>query len=220
VGKSSLFNRLLEQDRAIVTEIPGTTRDLVSEQTAIAGVPVRLLDTAGLRESSDVVESLGIERSYQAAADADLVVVVLDASSPLEAEDEQLLERFAPYRPVIAGNKCDLGKTLNGVNGLMPVSAKTGAGIEQLRSAILNRLAPEGLAAPESGSITSLRHQNLLKESLEALRNARRAIEFGIPHEMLLMDLYAALRPIDAITGATTADDILNRIFSTFCIGK
>jgi tRNA modification GTPase len=220
VGKSSLFNRLLEQDRAIVTEIPGTTRDLVSEQTSIAGVPVRLVDTAGLRESADVVESLGIERSYQAAADADLIVVVLDASAPLQSEDEQMLERFAPYRPVIAGNKSDLAPTPHAIDGLLPVSAKTGQGIEQLRSEILSRLAPEGLAAPESGSITSLRHQNLLKESLDALQNARRAIEFGIPHEMLLMDLYAALRPIDAITGATTADDILNRIFSTFCIGK
>jgi tRNA modification GTPase len=121
---------------------------------------------------------------------------------------------------VIAGNKADLGQTPTGISELIPVSAKTGQGIEELRSAILTRLAPEGLAAPESGSITSLRHQKLLKESLEALQNARRAIEFGIPHEMLLMDLYAALRPIDAITGATTADDILNRIFSTFCIGK
>jgi tRNA modification GTPase len=220
VGKSSLFNRLLEQDRAIVTEIPGTTRDLVSEQTSIAGIPVRLMDTAGLRESADVVESLGIERSYQAAADADLIVVVLDASAPLQTEDEQMLERFEPHRPVIAVNKSDLAQTPHAIDGSIPVSAKTGGGIEQLRAEILRRLAPEGLAAPESGSITSLRHQNLLKESLEALQNARSAIAFGIPHEMLLMDLYAALRPIDAITGATTADDILNRIFSTFCIGK
>jgi tRNA modification GTPase len=220
VGKSSLFNRLLEQDRAIVTEIPGTTRDLVSEQTSIAGIPVRLMDTAGLRESADLVESLGIERSYQAAADADLIVVVLDASAALQFEDERMLERFAPYRPVIASNKSDLAHRPHAINGLISVSAKTGHGIEQLRGEILRRLAPQGLAAPESGSITSLRHQNLLKESLEALQNARSAITFGIPHEMLLMDLYAALRPIDAITGATTADDILNRIFSTFCIGK
>jgi tRNA modification GTPase len=220
VGKSSLFNRLLEQDRAIVTEIPGTTRDLVSEQTSIAGIPVRLMDTAGLRESADVVESLGIERSYQAAADADLIVIVLDASAPLQAEDEQMLERFEPHRPVIAVNKSDLAQPPRAIDGSIHVSAKTGGGIEQLRGEILRRLAPEGLAAPESGSITSLRHQNLLNESLEALQNARSAIAFSIPHEMLLMDLYAALRPIDAITGATTADDILNRIFSTFCIGK
>ncbi len=100
------------------------------------------------------------------------------------------------------------------------VSALTGEGIPQLRGAILQRLAPGGLATPESGSITSIRHEGLLHETLEALENARKAVEFQIPHEMLLLDLYASLRPIDAITGATTADDILNRIFSTFCIGK
>jgi tRNA modification GTPase len=219
VGKSSLFNRLLERDRAIVTEIPGTTRDLVSEQTALEGIPVKLVDTAGIREGHDIVETLGIERSYQAAADADLTLLVLDISENRTAEDEHLLARFSDRNPVLVGNKSDLGRKLNGIDCL-EVSAQTGAGIGRLRSEILNRLAPEGLAAPESGAITSLRHQQLLIESLEALHNARRAVEFCIPHEMLLIDLYAALRPIDAITGATTADDILNRIFSTFCIGK
>jgi tRNA modification GTPase len=102
----------------------------------------------------------------------------------------------------------------------LPVSAATGEGIGELQKAILRRLAPTGLAEPESGAITSIRHEALLKESVAALENARRAVGFGLPHEMLLLDLYAALRPIDAVTGATTADDILNRIFSTFCIGK
>jgi tRNA modification GTPase len=220
VGKSSLFNRLLEQDRAIVTDIPGTTRDLVSEQTSIGGVPVKLIDTAGIRESQGLVETLGIERSYQAAADADLTVLVLDASENETPEDKQLLARFRDSKPLVVGNKSDLGRELNTVESVLWVSAQTGAGIETLRTEILRRLAPQGLAQPESGSITSLRHQLLLKESREALENARRAVEFSIPHEMLLIDLYAALRPIDGITGATTADDILNRIFSTFCIGK
>jgi tRNA modification GTPase len=227
VGKSSLFNRLLEQDRAIVTDIPGTTRDLVSEQTSIAGLPVRLMDTAGIRDGQGLVETLGIERTFQAAADADLVLVVLDLSSPRVREDESLLARFADRKPLIignkcdlAGNKCDLAGHLPAIRGLLSVSALTGEGAERLRAEILDRLAPDGLALPESGSITSLRHQQLLGESLKALENAGRAVEFGIPHEMILIDLYAALRPIDAITGATTADDILNRIFSTFCIGK
>jgi tRNA modification GTPase len=180
---------------------------------------VKLVDTAGIREGHDIVETLGIERSYQAAADADLTLLVLDISENRTAEDEHLLARFSDRNPVLVGNKSDLGRKLNGIDCL-EVSAQTGAGIGRLRSEILNRLAPEGLAAPESGAITSLRHQQLLIESLEALHNARRAVEFCIPHEMLLIDLYAALRPIDAITGATTADDILNRIFSTFCIGK
>ena len=218
VGKSSLFNRLLEQDRAIVTEIPGTTRDTISEATTLAGIPLRLVDTAGIRDSADVVEALGIQRSHQAIADADLTLLVFDISRPLTEEDRILTEKLQDRRPLFVGNKADL--VLDASGDFLRVSALTGEGIEELRTSILHRLAPEGLAAPESGAITSIRHENLLRESTEALANAKRAVEFQIPHEMLLLDLYAALRPIDAITGATTADDILNRIFSTFCIGK
>jgi tRNA modification GTPase len=220
VGKSSLFNRLLEQDRAIVTEVPGTTRDLVSEATSLEGIPVKLVDTAGIRESKDLVETLGIERTYQAMADADLTLLVLDLSAELTQEDKSLVQKLQDRRPIVVGNKSDLERRLSDFTDLIPVSAMTGEGITCLQQAILRRLAPEGLAKPESGSITSIRHEALLRESLEALENAYRAVEFQIPHEMLLLDLYAALRPIDAITGATTADDILNRIFSTFCIGK
>ncbi len=211
VGKSSLFNRLLEQDRAIVTDIPGTTRDLISETAAIRGIPVRLVDTAGIREGEGLVETLGIERSYQAMADADVTLVVVDGSRPLAAEDKALIARQAG-RFILAANKSDLGSVTPGI----PVSALTGHGLEQLRDAIL----PEAEAAGETGFITSLRHERLLRESLDALTAARQAIQSRIPHEMLLLDLYTALRPLDAITGATTADDILNRIFSTFCIGK
>jgi len=220
VGKSSLFNRLLEQDRAIVTEIPGTTRDVVSETASLAGIPVKLLDTAGIRLGQDVVESLGIERSYQAMADADLTLIVVDTSQPLTKEDESLIERArGGGKTLIAANKCDL-TTRTEIPGALPVSALTGMGTEELRTAIMEMIAPGGQAEQEGGFITSLRHEQLLKESVEALSQARTATSIGIPHEMLLLDLYAALRPIDAITGATTADDILNRIFSTFCIGK
>jgi tRNA modification GTPase len=218
VGKSSLFNRLLEQDRAIVTEIPGTTRDTVSETTTVGGIPVRLVDTAGIRKSADIVESLGIERSYRAIADADLTLIVADASQPLTAEDQALIDKLRDRAPLLVANKSDLALIRN--PEFLPVSALTGEGISELQQRILHRLAPEGLAAPESGAITSVRHESLLREAAEALANAQRAVEFQIPHEMLLLDLYAALRPIDAITGTTTADDILNRIFSTFCIGK
>jgi tRNA modification GTPase len=220
VGKSSLFNRLLEQDRAIVTEIAGTTRDTVSEATAMAGIPVKLVDTAGIRHSDDMVESLGIERSYQAMADADLTIVVVDLSAEFTSEDEALLQKIGDCAPMVVGNKADLARRCEAPVALLPVSATTGEGIPELKQALVKRLAPAGLAAPESGSITSVRHESLLKESLEALENGRRAIGFNLPHEMLLLDFYAALRPIDAVTGATTADDILNRIFSTFCIGK
>jgi len=217
VGKSSLFNRLLEQDRAIVTDIPGTTRDLVSEVAAIHGIPVRFVDTAGIRSGQDVVETLGIERSYQAMADADVTLVVVDLASPVEPGDLALMERARSHgRWILVGNKADLPRAAELARDVIPVSALTGEGIERLREAI----APMASHEQDSGFITSIRHAQLLRESIEALRQARKAAEFGIPHEMLLLDLYAALRPLDAITGATTADDILNRIFSTFCIGK
>jgi tRNA modification GTPase len=214
VGKSSLFNRLLEQDRAIVTEIPGTTRDLVSETASIGGIPVKLFDTAGIRESSELVESLGIERSFQAMVDADLTLVVVDGSQSLGDADRALIERG---RCLVVRNKCDLG-----LQQAEPyaTSAVTGAGIAELRQAILEAVAPKGAFEQETGFITSLRHEQLLREAAEYLEKAGGAVESAIPHEMILLDLYAALRPIDAITGATTADDILNRIFSTFCIGK
>jgi tRNA modification GTPase len=239
VGKSSLFNCLLEQDRAIVTDIPGTTRDLVSETASIGGIPVKLYDTAGIRAGSELVESLGIERTLQAIADMDLTLVVVDLSQGITAEDRELIAR-AP-RSLVAGNKCDLpheatprddrshdrkgvvagkGATSPSHGAVLPVSAKTGEGIGALRKAILEAIAPAGAFEQETGFITSVRHERLLVESGDYLDKARGAVEDGIPHEMLLLDLYAALRPIDAITGATTADDILNRIFSTFCIGK
>ncbi|MGA2269396.1 MAG: tRNA uridine-5-carboxymethylaminomethyl(34) synthesis GTPase MnmE [Bryobacteraceae bacterium] len=220
VGKSSLFNRLLEQDRALVASLPGTTRDLVSETASIGGIPVKLCDTAGIREGAELVESLGIERSFQAMADADLTLVVVDLSQPLDERDRALIARAERQgRSLAVGNKCDL---LRGpaTQPLIPVSALTGEGIPQLREAILEALAPKGAFEQENGFITSLRHEQLLRESAGYLEKASAAVAAGIPHEMLLLDLYSALGPIDAITGATTADDILNRIFSTFCIGK
>jgi len=220
VGKSSLFNRLLEHDRAIVTEIPGTTRDVVSETASLGGIPIRFLDTAGIRRGEDVVESLGIERSYQAMADADLTLVVVDGSQNLTGADETLIQRArSSGKALVALNKSDLPQ-LATVADALPVSALTGSGIDELRQTIVNAVVPEGRLEQDGGFITSLRHEQLLMESGEALAQARTATTLGIPHEMLLLDLHAALRPIDAITGATTADDILNRIFSTFCIGK
>jgi tRNA modification GTPase len=221
VGKSSLFNRLLEQDRAIVTDIPGTTRDVVSEVAAIHGIPVKLFDTAGIREGQGLVETLGIERSFQAMADADLTLVVVDLSAPVTAEDQDLMARAREQgRWILVGNKCDLPRRAQPLNQMQPVSALTGEGIEALREAIFRAVAPAGGGELETGFITSLRHERLLRESLAYLEKAAAAVAANVPHEMLLLDLYAALRPIDAITGATTADDILNRIFSTFCIGK
>lgn len=219
-GKSSLFNRLLERDRAIVTDIPGTTRDLVSEITEFSGIPVTLADTAGIRESGELVERLGIERSFRAMADADLTIVVVDGSGERSEADNVLIERARREgRYLVAANKADLAGFHCGA-GEHPVSALTGHGVADLREAVLRTLAPHGELEMQGGFVTSVRQEGLLRESCGMLEKARAAAVGGLPHELLLLDLYCALQPLDAITGATTADDILNRIFSSFCIGK
>jgi len=223
VGKSSLFNQLVERERAIVTATPGTTRDLVSETVAIGGIPVKLVDTAGIRQALDEAESIGIRKSMEALADADLVLVVLDASQGETAEDAELL-RQAENRPVIVvGNKCDLGSSgqwLVASGQKVRTSAITGEGIAELRKEILRHVGGEAGGQAESGFLTNARHQGLIQDSLAALGAAKNAVAGRVPHEMLLLDLYNSLRPLDAITGATTNDDVLNLIFSTFCIGK
>ena len=221
VGKSSLFNRLLEQDRAIVAATPGTTRDQVSETLVIEGLPVRLIDTAGIRATSDVVETKGVEKSYEALADADLILVVLDLSQPLQNTDRELLAREEQgCRSLVVGNKSDLPGKAEISQPYLAVSAATGDGIPQLRRQIYQHAVPDHSEGAEAGFITNIRHAQLLRDSLEHLERAERAVTAQVPHEMLLLDLYAALKPIDAITGATTVEDILDNIFSTFCIGK
>jgi len=224
VGKSSLFNRLVERERAIVTATPGTTRDLVSETVAIGGIPVKLVDTAGIRRALDEAESIGIRKSMEALAEADLVLVVLDASQPVNAEDRELLVQVGPRPAVLVENKADLKRAefsvlrcqLNGV----PTSAVTGEGIDALRREILRHIGGDGGLQVETGFLTSARHQQLVGDSLTGLAAAKAAVANKVPHEMLLLDLYNALHALDEITGATTTDDILNLIFSTFCIGK
>ncbi len=245
VGKSSVFNRLVERERAIVTATPGTTRDLVSETVAIGGIPVQLVDTAGIRQALDEAESIGIRKSMEALADADLVLIVLDASqvaaNGLTKEDQELLAQTRNRPAIVIENKCDLvrdqgdgqrhdqrlgqkepSRSLN-TSARMPtlrISALTGEGIADLRGEILRHIGGETGAQAEAGFLTNVRHQALVSDSLAALDAATTAVSAKVPHEMLLLDLYNALRPLDAITGATTNDDILNLIFSTFCIGK
>jgi tRNA modification GTPase len=174
------------------------------------------VDTAGIRPGQDLVETLGVERSYQAMADADITLLVVDLSQLIQADDLALIDKARQQgRCILVGNKSDL-PTAALLPEVIEVSALTGQGMAELRQKIVPAAADE----QGSGFITSIRHAQLLKESREALQHASQAAQMGLPHELLLLDLYAALRPIDAITGATTADDILNRIFSTFCIGK
>ncbi len=223
VGKSSLFNRLLNAERAIVTATPGTTRDLVAETASVGGIPIRLVDTAGLRETADEAERIGVGKSWQAIADSDVRLLVLDASVPWSAEDAALLEKISPLGTlVVVLNKCDLPARL--LHDLVPAnairtSALTGEGLEDLRQAILAAASPPG-GAPEGEFVTNLRHQQLLKESLAAVVKAQGAAAAATHHEMLLLDLYDALRPLDQLTGATDVEDLLGIIFSTFCIGK
>jgi len=246
VGKSSLFNCLVERERAIVTAQPGTTRDLVSETVAIGGIPVELVDTAGIRRALDEAESIGIRKSMEALAGADLVLVVIDRTQPLSEEDYELLTQVEARPAIVVENKSDLPR-LCGDGRLarpsraepgrvspavpdsppqpnspqrIPTSALTGEGIPALRAAILKHVAGDNATQQETGFLTSVRHQKLVNDALGALAAATNAVATRIPHEMLLLDLYASLRPLDEITGATTNDDILNLIFSTFCIGK
>ena len=223
VGKSSLFNRLVQRERAIVTATPGTTRDLVSETVAIGGIPVKLVDTAGIRHALDEAESIGIQKSMEALADADLVLVVFDASQEPTAEDAELLQQAGNRPVIVVGNKSDLGVSDLGrleSSKVVHTSAVSGDGVAGLRAEILRHIGGDAGTQAEAGFLTNIRHQELIKESLAALDLAKNAVSGKVPHEMLLMDLYNALRPLDAITGATTTDDILNLIFSTFCIGK
>jgi len=224
VGKSSLFNRLVERERAIVTATPGTTRDLVSETVAIGGIPVKLVDTAGIRRALDETEGIGIRKSMEALADADLVLVVLDSSQPLAAEDKELLQQVNGRPAILVQNKSDISSSQFAVASSqfpsLRTSAVTGEGIPELCKEIMRHIGGDSGVQVEAGFLTNIRHRNLVLESIKALDAARSAVKAAIPHEMLLLDLYNALRPLDEITGATTADDILNLIFSTFCIGK
>ena len=226
VGKSSLFNRLVQRERAIVTAEPGTTRDLVVERVSLGGIPVQLVDTAGLREAVGEAERIGIEKSREALADADIVLLVLDANEAINAEELALMAELSERKALMVVNKIDLvengaGEGQRASLGGLPVaetSARTGLGIGELREQVISLVSGGGLAEP--GMLTNLRQQQAVTGALEGLTAASGALAARVPHEMLLMDLYGALRPLDGLTGETTADDVLNLIFSTFCIGK
>jgi len=233
VGKSSLFNQLVERERAIVTAAPGTTRDLVSETVALGGIPVRLVDTAGIREALgheklEEAESIGIRRSMEALADADLVLVVLDASAGATDVDRELLADVAERTAIVVLNKSDLrppnGDAQASIGAtdkpIVQTSALTAQGISELRTEILRMVRGGGAEEQAGAMLTNLRQQAQVRAALLALESAAASVHNAIPAEMVLLDLYAALTALDELTGATTADDVLNRIFSSFCIGK
>jgi tRNA modification GTPase len=226
-GKSSLFNRLVQRERAIVTATPGTTRDLVTERVSLGGIPVELVDTAGLREASDEAEQIGIRKSREALADADMVLMVLDATVVPEQRELELLATLAQRRALVVVNKSDLAHPSVSMHGaldglglpLVHTSALSGEGVVELKQKML-AMVGESTAETETGMLTSLRQYEAVTATLEGLAVAGSAAAQNIPHEMVLLDLYGALRHLDSLTGETTTDDILNLIFSTFCIGK
>jgi tRNA modification GTPase len=223
-GKSSLFNRLLERERAIVTPIAGTTRDTLEETLALGGIPLRLIDTAGLRAAAgDEVEALGMERTQEALADADIVLYIDDVSQREGAVSAALLAAVSGRPHLIVQNKVDLRPDLansaESVDAAIRTSALTGTGLEELRAAILAKLQAHG-SVGETGLLNNVRQQQAVTATLAALEAAAAANQQGLPHELILVDLHTALRALDSLTGATTTDDIMGRIFSTFCIGK
>ncbi|MFN6962199.1 MAG: tRNA uridine-5-carboxymethylaminomethyl(34) synthesis GTPase MnmE [Pyrinomonadaceae bacterium] len=256
VGKSSLFNALVGSDRAIVTDIAGTTRDQIHEQFTIDNIPISLIDTAGLRETSDTVESIGVERARRTMADADLVIVVLDASQPLTAEDRDILASVAELDHLIALNKIDLltagfglrisdfgfpkeqadtsgtstdldvfvssikSEIRNPKSAVVPVSATTGAGIDELETAMISPFAGGDAAAEAGFLVTDARHHDLLRRALGEVESSIELLDARTSEEITLVGLHNALRYLGQITGETTTEDMLTRIFSTFCIGK
>jgi tRNA modification GTPase len=223
VGKSSVFNRLLRSDRAIVTEVPGTTRDSLTESISLRGIPVSLTDTAGIREAGDKIEAIGVERTHRAMADADLLVVVLDGSIDLHPEDHSVLSRARETRHVVVVNKSDLPAVrFDGEldqHKVVHLSALTGEGLDQLSAAILE---PFGSVDSEAVGllVTNSRHHDLLRRAQSSLEGSRELLGQRVSEEVVLVGLHNALRFLGEITGETTSEDILNEIFSTFCIGK
>lgn len=233
VGKSSLFNALLGSDRAIVTEIAGTTRDQLHERLTIGDIPISLIDTAGLRETTDTVESIGVERSRATMADADIVIVMLDASEQTSDEDREILSGVKDLNYIVALNKIDktpstdIDRLVAAENSrlaylrerITPISAKTGEGLDDLRAAIVQPFAPEDVSTA-GFLVTDARHHDLLVRSRGEIEHSVQQLNEKMSEEIILIGLHNALRYLGEITGETTTEDMLTRIFSTFCIGK
>jgi len=215
-GKSSLLNRLLGFERAIVSEIPGTTRDTIEEFASLRGIPFRVIDTAGIRESRDLIEAEGIERARKAMEQADLILEVIDLTS-----EQPALPDGGELPRVIALNKCDLVSTSAGsaIEGCR-ISCQTGEGLDALVDALVAAAGHHHLAAGQSPAAINARHQACLQRALRSLREAAAALAAGTEPELVAVDLRAALDAVGEVVGAVDSDEILGKIFSTFCIGK
>jgi tRNA modification GTPase len=231
VGKSSLLNALLEHDRAIVTEMPGTTRDVIEEYLNISGIPVKIMDTAGIREVKDIAEKEGVKRSLTAMEDADLVLLILDGSSVMHKTDVELIEKSNSKNRIIVINKTDLPqkvgagfkpaltKKATGNSQVVRISAKKGTGLDELKKRIADTVL-QGHAESSADVVTNIRHVHALEKALASINSFLTAVTKRTSPEFLSIELRDALEAIGEIIGITTPDDILNKIFSNFCIGK
>jgi tRNA modification GTPase len=227
VGKSSLFNALLRSGRAIVTPVPGTTRDLVTETADVGGLRLELVDTAGVRDTTDVVEFEGVQRARRATTTADLVLLVLDRACPIEAEDVELLNATAEVPRLVVANKADLSAAWSHAEigaPIVTVSAKTGDGLDRLRAEIRSVLEGSNPStARDTAAVTNVRHVALLERARAALRRAGDAMEAPagpVAEEFVLTDLQDARAALEEVTGKRTSEDLLRHIFARFCIGK
>ncbi len=228
VGKSSLLNVLLKENRAIVTEVPGTTRDIIEEYLNIGGVLIRLIDTAGIRETADIVERMGVERTKAAIHNADLVLLVVDASSELQQEDLEIIELLRDKKVIAAMNKIDLGNVHNekqlsgsfGEENIIEMSVKNNLGIERLEDRIKGLVFQGKLSINRNSMVTNIRHKNLLDKALSNVERALSSIEADIPVDLVSVDIREAWSCLGAITGDTVEEDLVKEIFSKFCIGK
>lgn len=228
VGKSSLLNSLLQADRAIVSNIPGTTRDIIEEQMTIGGIPLVLTDTAGLRDTEDLVEKIGVERSRAALEDAQLALVVLDGSQPLSGEDRELLRSLKDRKKLILVNKSDLPQMLDteglqreyGSSDVIVLSVKTGEGMEQVEQWLREFVYGEGSDSEGSSMTQNARQQDLLEKALRSLEDALEGARQHLPYDCLTIDLTQTLHDLGEITGEDVPDEIIDEIFAQFCVGK
>ncbi len=227
VGKSTLLNSLLREERAIVTHVPGTTRDIIEEIINIKGIPLVLTDTAGIRKTDDIVENIGVEKSKQLIEKADLILLVLDASEKLEKEDMEVIEKIKENnkKTIVLLNKIDLERKLDlssyNLENIVEISAKDNIGIEEMEDKIYSYIVEEDVEnTSEKFIITNIRHKTALEKTKEAVKNIFETIDTGMPMDLISVDLKEALDSLSEITGEISSEDILEHIFGNFCVGK
>ena len=227
-GKSSLLNAILKEDRAIVTEYEGTTRDTIEEFVNIEGVPLKLIDTAGIRDAKDEVEKIGIKKSKEIANDADLVIAIFDSSKELTAEDEEILNIIKNKKSIILLNKADLNSVLTEndakfkeiTENVIKISALNGEGLEKLYNLISKMFSLEEINVDNDVIVTNLRHKNLISKAIENVKKAKNTVQENMPIDIIAIFIKDILEDLGNITGEVVTDDIINEIFSKFCLGK